>query len=223
MDINGNNKNGSAGLPTQVAEISEPAVSERFVQGPESVDSETREEPGTKFATRAAVKGADGISKGKLLLLGGGLAVAVLFFVFTAVVNKSPKKLAALKPPSQQSKQEKSEAAQGSVTPVMDTVHTPAPDNSTGQLGPGDIRRTRSVEHRAGIKPRAGKPVVASSLGNVPSFADTQQKWEDPAPYGGPPAGDPSAAAKQSEGAIAHLCAECGPKPSDGSAQSQCG
>jgi len=31
------------------------------------------------------------------------------------------------------------ETAQGSVTPVMDTVRTPAPDNSNGQLGPSDI------------------------------------------------------------------------------------
>jgi hypothetical protein len=34
----------------------------------------------------------------------------------------------------------------------------------------------------------AAKPSAATSLGSVPSFADTQQKWEDPAPYGGPPA-----------------------------------
>jgi hypothetical protein len=40
---------------------------------------------------------------------------------------------------------------------------------------------------RSGTKPFAGKPAVASSLGNVPTFADTQQKWEDPAPYGGSP------------------------------------
>jgi hypothetical protein len=183
MDTNGNSKNGSAGLPTQVDETSESVVSQRFVPAPESVDREAREEPSTKFATRAAVKGADGISKGKLLPLGGGLAVAVLFFVFTAVVNKSPKKLAAVKPPSQQSKQEKSTATQGSVTPVMDTVHPPAPDNSSGQLGPGDIRHTRSLENGATTKPPAGKPVVASSLGSVPSFAVTQQKWEDPASF----------------------------------------
>ena len=69
----------------------------------------------------------------------------------------------------------------------MDTVHTPAPDNSSGQLGPGDIRRTRTLDNSSGLKPFVGKPAVASSLGNVPSFADTQQKWEDPAPYGGTP------------------------------------
>lgn len=190
MDINGNSKNGSRGLPTEVAETNEPTASERFVQSPESVGRKEEADPGPRFATRTAVKGADGITKGKLLLLGGGLAVAVLFFVFTAFVNKSPKKLAAVKPLSQQSNQDKSKAIQESVTPVMDTVRTPTPDNTSGQLGPSDIRRTRSSESGAGMKPPAGKTAVASSLGNVPSFADTQQKWEDPAPYGGTPTGE---------------------------------
>ena len=186
IDVNGNNKNGNAGLPTtQVAEAPCPEVSQRFVQAHESADREATEKPGAKFATRADVKGADGIRKGKLLLLGGGFAVAVLFFVLTATISKSPRKLAVMKPLSQQSKQEQSKPFQGSVTPLMDTVHTPAPDNTSGQLGPSDIRRTRSLENGAGMKPPAGKQAVASSLGKVPSFADTQQKWEDPAPYGG--------------------------------------
>ena len=102
-----------------------------------------------------------------------------------------PAQAAANHPPErgdmQQAKQEQSAPSKGSVTPLMDTVHTPAPDNSSGQLGPGDIRRTRIVDNGAGGRPIAGKPVVASSLGNVPTFADTQQKWEDPAPYGGSP------------------------------------
>jgi Bacterial conjugation TrbI-like protein len=77
------------------------------------------------------------------------------------------------------------------VTPVMETVRTPAPDNSSGQLGPGDIRRTRSsdgaVVAKANFelaqKPATAKP-AAGSLGNVPSFSDTQQRWEEPQPYG---------------------------------------
>ena len=73
----------------------------------------------------------------------------------------------------------------GSVTPLMDTVRTPAQDNSSGQLGPGDIRRTRSQNDQAHLKPEAAKAASVASLGSVPSFADTQQKWEDPAPYGG--------------------------------------
>ena len=173
-----------------VAESSEPAVSRGWIRAPESVDGAEKAEPVTQFATRSAAKGAEEINKGKLILLGGGLAVAVLFFVFTAIVGKSPKKPSALKQPSQQAKQEQS-PPKGSVTPLMDTVHTPTADNSSGQLGPGDIRRTRTLDNSSGMKPFAGKPAVASSLGNVPSFADTQQKWEDPAPYGVPTAGTP--------------------------------
>ena len=187
MSINDNNSNGGVGLNNPVTESSEPTVSQGSIHGPESTNGTDKAEPVIRFATRTATKGVEGISKGKLILLGGGLAIAVLFFVFTAIVGKSPKKLAAVKQPSQQAKQEQSPPPKGSVTPLMDTVHTPAPDNSSGQLGPGDIRRTRTVDNGTGGKPIAGKPVVASSLGNVPTFADTQQKWEDPAPYGGSP------------------------------------
>ena len=185
MSANENNRNGNGSMNTSVAESSEPVVSQGSIHAPESIDGTEKAEPVIRFATRAGVKGADGISKCKLALLGGGLAVAVLFFVFTAIVGKSPKKLVAAKQPSQQAKQEQSPPSKGSVTPLMDTVRTPAPDNSSGQLGPGDIRRTRTLDNSSGMKPFAGKPAVASSLGNVPSFADTQQKWENPAPYGG--------------------------------------
>jgi hypothetical protein len=188
MNANENNRNGNGSINTPVAELSEPTDSQGSIHAPESIDGTERAEPVIRFATRDTVKGTDGISKGKLILLGGGLAVAVLFFVFTAIVGKSPKKLVVAKPPSQQTKQEQSMPSKGSVTPLMDTVHTPAPDNSSGQLGPGDIRRTRTLGNSSGTKAFPGKPAVASSLGNVPSFADTQQKWEDPAPYGGTPA-----------------------------------
>jgi hypothetical protein len=130
----------------------------------------------------------EGIGKNKLVLLGGGLAVAVLFFVFTAVVGKSPKQPASVRQSSQQAKQDVPKPPKGSVTPLMDTVRTPAPDNSSGQLGPDDIRRTRSLNDQAHLKPVAAKPATVASLGSVPSFADTQQKWEDPVPYGGSPA-----------------------------------
>jgi hypothetical protein len=188
MSINDNNRNGSVGLNTPVTESSEPTSSQGPIRAPEPIDGTEKAEPVIRFATRTAAKGTEGISKGKLILLGGGLAAAVLFFVFTAIVGKSAKKLVAAKPPSQQAKQEQSPPPKGSVTPLMDTAHTPAPDNSSGQLGPGDIRRTRTQDNSSGTKPIAGKPVVASSLGNVPSFADMQQKWEGPAPYGGTPA-----------------------------------
>jgi hypothetical protein len=160
---------------------------EPVVEHSSNQDLNNHGESTPKFATRADIKGIEGISKSKLILLGGGLAVAVLFFVFTAVVGKSPKKLAPVRQLSQQSKQEQATRSKSSVTPLMDTVRTPAPDNTSGQLGPADIRRTRSLDNGAAAKPLPAKPAVASSLGAVPSFADTQQKWEDPAPYGGTP------------------------------------
>ncbi len=154
-----------------------------------------------EFASRASREDIGGVGKSKLLFLGGGLAIAVLFFVFTALVGKSSKKPASTKPTAQQTKQDAAKPAKGSVTPVMETVRTPAADNSSGQLGPNDIRRTRSAN---GQQPNKTNPsssdgqasvklAKASSLGGVPSFADTQQKWEEPAPYGDAP---PAAAAR---------------------------
>jgi len=194
MSVNETNRNGS--IPTTVGESSEPVASREPTGTRESTVLNGTPEPPAPFATRADVNAVEGISKSKLVLLGGGLAVAVLFFVFTAVVGKSPKK--PTRQPSQQTTQEVTKPPKGSVTPLMDTVRTPAPDNSNGQLGPGDIRRTRSLNDQARLKPVAAKPATAASLGSVPSFADTQQKWEDPAPYGGPPAADNSQAQQNS-------------------------
>jgi hypothetical protein len=154
----------------------------------DSIDQNGKENPVVpRFATRTG-KAADGMSKGKLILLGGGLLAAVLFFVLTATVSKSPKKPSGSKTTSQQARQDSSKESKGSVTPLMDTERTPAADNTSGQLGPGDIRRTRSMDKNPTGKTPAGKTPVAGSLGGVPSFADTQQKWVDPAPYGGSPA-----------------------------------
>ena len=192
MSANDHNRNGSRGLPTPAEEPSEPMASQGLPQAPDSTILNSKEEPTPRFATRADVKRVDGIDKSKLVLLGGGLAIAVLFFVFTAIVGKSPRKQMPVRQPSQQAKQEEPKPPKGSVTPLMDTVRTPAPDNSSGQLGPGDIRRTRSLTDQAHIKPMAAKPAAAASLGSVPSFADTQQKWEEPAPYSGTPAAETS-------------------------------
>ncbi len=190
MSINDSSRNGSAGLNTPISESSDPISSQGPVRAPEPIDGSATTEPLTRFATRAAMKGTDGVSKGKLILLGTGLAVAVLFFVFTAIVGKSSKKSVPVRQVSEQAKQEPDKPPRGSVTPLMETVRAPAPDNTAGQLGPGDIRRTRTPDNSSGAKPNAGKPAVVRSLGNVPSFADTQQKWEDPAPYSGGPAAE---------------------------------
>jgi len=190
MSVNDTNRNGS--MPSVVEESADPVSAQEPVQPRESTVVNGSREPATTFATRADAKSPEGIDRQKLLLLGGGLAVAVLFFVFTALVGRSPKKPATLKQSSQQAKQEVTKPPKGSVTPLMETVRAPAPDNSSGQLGPSDIRRTRSLNDNGHFKPVAAKPSAAASLGSVPSFADTQQKWEDPAPYGGSPAAETS-------------------------------
>ena len=102
MSVNDTNRNGS--MPTTVEESTEPVSSQEPIQARESTVLNGKPEPATIFATRADTKGAEGISKSKLVLLGGGLAVAVLFFVFTAVVGKAPKKPAPVRQPSQQAK-----------------------------------------------------------------------------------------------------------------------
>ena len=196
MSINDTNRNGS--MPSVVEESAEPVSAQEPIQARESTVVNGRREPATTFATRTDAKGPEGIDRQKLVLLGSGLAVAVLFFVFTAVVGRSPKKPASLKQSSQLAKQEVTKPPKGSVTPLMDTVRAPAPDNSSGQLGPSDIRRTRSLNDNGHFKPVAAKPSAAASLGSVPSFADTQQKWEDPAPYGGSPAAETSQAQQNS-------------------------
>jgi hypothetical protein len=200
MSLNENNRNGSRGVPVQFDDAGEFGTSE--IQPPsakEAVDSEAKGPSANVspvgFSTRADAKGADDIGKSKLVLLGGGLVIAVLFFVFTAIVGKSPKKGITGKPSTQQAKQEGPKQPKGSVTPVMETILTPAPDNVGDQLGPGDIRRTRSSDGRTAsgtnsgltTNPAAVRPIPGESLGNVPSFADTQQKWQEPRPYGETP------------------------------------
>jgi len=187
MSFADNNSNGTGGSPTMVSEPSDPISPRTSTQALETATVDGSEKAQPKFATRADAKTTEGISKGKLLALGGGLSVAVLFFVLTAVVSKSPKRPTALKQTShlQQAQTEQKPSPKGSVTPLMDTPRMSPPDNSSGQLGPADIRRTRSLDSETASKPAATKPAVASSLGSVPSFADTQQKWEDPAPYNG--------------------------------------
>ena len=97
MTTNDNNRNGNVGLNTPVIESPDPTSSRGPVGTPGPTDGSEKTEPVSRFSTRTAAKGAEGISKGKLMLLGGGLAVAVLFFVFTADVGKAPKRLAATK------------------------------------------------------------------------------------------------------------------------------
>jgi len=147
----------------------------------------------TTHATREGSEGKSGIEKSKLIMLGGGLLAAVLFLTLTSLVNhSSTTKKAAEKQPSHPMQQQTPTQSKGSVTPLMETVQTNPQENTSGQVHPGDIKRTSTPAPGAGdnsgapspAKPHAGSAAGANTLGAIPSFSDTQQKWEEPQPYG---------------------------------------
>ena len=187
MSINDSIENSTIGSTAPT----EGAVEQGASQGV-GIDQEQPAKGSSAFATRANKSSSEGLSKGKLLLLGGGLAVAVLFFIITAIAGHTPKKQISAMPQTPQQKQAETKPAKGSVTPVMDTVRTTTPDNSGGQLGPSDIRRTRALTGQkvpnsisdSTNRPAAAEQRAGRTLASVPTFAQTQQKWEDPAPYG---------------------------------------
>jgi hypothetical protein len=161
--------------------------------GPSLVEDRTDAQQPTGHATREGSEGKSGIEKSKLMMLGGGLLAAVLFLALTSLVNhSSTAKKAADKQPSHLAQQQASGPSKGSVTPLMETVHTDVQENTSGQVHPGDIKRTSTPAPGTGdnlgaaspAKPRAGSAAGANSLGAIPSFSDTQQKWEEPQPYG---------------------------------------
>lgn len=196
-----NNENGNRRRRLSELEVT-PELNAPFVVDDQPTRTEAEQDtphaPPAEFATRTMGKQLAGMDKSKLLLLGGGLAAAVLFFVFTALVGKSPRKT-TIATPAQQGKQETIQQTNGSVTPLMEPVRNPAPEDSGGQLGPNDIRRTRSSESKvpgtmnavSASKQVPAKSTAVASLGLVPSFADTQQKWEEPQPYGAATAANP--------------------------------
>jgi hypothetical protein len=197
MSLNDHNRNGKGGLPIEIEDSTEH-VTEELPQGhslmPEPILSEPKggevETPATGFATRDGNKASEGLGKKKLALLGCGLLLAIMFFVFTALVGKHPKSVA--RPQSAQPAQSQTtNKPKGSVTPLMDAVHQASSDDSSGQLSPGDINRNRSTDGRmqtpkTNVAPKSTmqQTPLSTSLGNVPSFSDTQQKWEEPRPYG---------------------------------------
>jgi hypothetical protein len=117
----------------------------------------------------------------------------VLFFALTSLVHHSPAtKKTAEKQPGNPTQQQTASQPKGSVTPLMETVLTNAPENTSGQVHPGDIKRTSTPAPGANVyagsalpaKQHTGSAAGANTLGGIPSFSDTQQKWEEPQPYG---------------------------------------
>ncbi|SNS40227.1 conjugation TrbI-like protein [Granulicella rosea] len=159
---------------------------------PDDIQDRALHEP----VTRADVRNSEKPDTKRLVVLGAGLMLAIMFFVFTALVGKSSKKAATPPAALASAKSQVVAPPKGSVTPLMDSEHTvPANENSNGQLQPNDIRRTRNAVKGSSAphipNPTRGtagdNPPPPPSLGSIPSFADTQQHWQDPS------ANDPAA------------------------------
>jgi hypothetical protein len=192
-----NEMNGNKNIPIEITEPIEhqpertPDSRLRLSPEPELNNGPSVAQEPEEFATRAYLAGKPGLDKNKLILLGGGLLVAVVFFAFTAIVSKSPVKKKQ-ENASQQVRQQAPYHPKGSVTPLMETVRKPSPDDVDGQVVPGDIKRTKTSDGSTSTtasspagKPQTKPPSGATgSLGSVPSFSETQQKWEEPRPYG---------------------------------------
>jgi hypothetical protein len=197
---NGNN-NSSIEITEPIEDQPEISPNPRLSLSPEpelNNDPPVTQQP-EKFATRADLAGKPGLDKSKLILLGGGLLVAGLFFAFTAMMSKSPVKKKQQNT-HQQAQQQAPDHPKGSVTPLMETVRKPSPDNVEGQVNPGDIKRTKTADGSSTTapvspsdKPPTKPPIAATgSLASVPSFSETQQKWEEPRPYGEPAESGPA-------------------------------
>jgi len=153
----------------------------------EGKQPESREAEPSAAPTEANKRGPD---KTKVLLLGCGLA-AVLFFVFTMLVARSPhKKQATQIRQPQQAQQQGGAKPPAGIAPLMTPVNKPEVADNSGQLTLDDIKRMRSQDSSSNSLQAKHEPYASSpsrggnSLAAVPSFADTQQKWEDPRPYG---------------------------------------
>jgi type IV secretory pathway VirB10-like protein len=137
------------------------------------------------FATRANLTGKEGIDRKKLVLLAVGLVAAVLFFLATQFQSKPVTKPQAVEQKKQQDDNTASSQQQKSKTPIMDPV-TPKEEQGGGQLSASDIARTKKPDYASSQNekpPHTPNGGSGKSVGDVPSFSDTQQKWEDPQPY----------------------------------------
>ena len=169
-----------------------PPVVPRAATTPPPPEPTTANKRLEEFATRANLTGKDGMDKKKLVLLGGGLLAAVLFFLFTQFQVHPVK---PVKPAEQQKHRQAEGLAQpqqpASKTPIMEPVTMTNSDQDGGKISAADIARTKKPDYNrtaSGANDVTPPPHAGGggrSLGGVPSFSDTQQKFEDPAPYKG--------------------------------------
>jgi hypothetical protein len=146
------------------------------------------------FATRETATGKQGFEKKNVLLVGGVIAIALLFFLFAQFQSKKPVRK------TQQIAQTKTQAptqpkAKGSITPNMDPYQGKRSDNSGDRVSISDIERTRQPNFnqnkdggplKTNTPPSPPPPHNTRPLSSVPAFKDTQQTFTDPAPYNSP-------------------------------------
>ena len=142
----------------------------------------------------------------KALMLGGILLIAVAFFLFVQAFG-GPKKHANRTATKTMTQEAASDAARpkGSLAPGMDPIHIDD-DQKSGRVQPSDIDRTRAAKPdpststgAASLTQTTPKPLPGQSrpLGSVPAFNETQQHFEEPAPYGAPKPAQQSAAQEE--------------------------
>ena len=98
-----------------------------------------------EFATRANLTGKEGIDKKKLVLLAGGLVIAVAFFVFSQFQSEPVKKHPVADQKQQQDTTTKSQP--GSSTPMMDPVLPKNNDQEGDHINASDIARTKKPDY----------------------------------------------------------------------------
>lgn len=194
MDTKDNGKNESRDSSVPAVGPSAPAATTASFEPSKSADEDrsVRSEPAPqmRFARRGERKDPDDMSKTKLVLLAGALLVAVLFFVFTAVAGKAPKKSTGhiQSPKHSKAMNAPQQQPDSSVIPIMNTVRPRNLNNMSGEVTPAEIRRTQSPGDEAESRSKnniehAMAPAAGASLASVPPFSATQQQWEDPQPY----------------------------------------
>jgi hypothetical protein len=166
-----------------------------------------------EFATRSGLTGKQGGEKTKLIMLGGGVLIALLFLMFAQFGTKTKKPATQQQKPAEAQKQPTQTQQHASNVPVMDPVHLNQQDQSGERISPNDIARTRNPGYEPGSATRENaaetgrsnnpphSPTRSKNLGSVPPFKDTQQQWENPAPYSGENANN-TASAQQAANAL---------------------
>jgi hypothetical protein len=185
--------------PTSFVEPQEKSVATPAT--PEMLDDA---KAGPTFVTRMDALKTATTNRKPIVLLGVGLGAAVLLFVITSFFGKAPSK--KLVTSSQNGGQTTTSAKpKGSVTPLMDTVHSAATSDTSGQVTPADISRTKASfggqnpPTPVSPTPPHSKAATGASLASVPPFESTQQRWEEPKPYGEQPvAASPATSANPS-------------------------